>query len=153
MIITVPDLDYHNREYDNIMIDLSKYAEFVMAVTSKESREVEAFVERLKEVHFGSTTLNASLLLTAMIGMTSEAGEAQEIVKKVLFQGKPYTEETRTHLKKELGDVIWYWINACNALDLDPNEVVAENVAKLEARYPGGKFNAYYSENRKEGDI
>ena len=135
------------------MIDLNKYADFVMAVTSKESREVEAFISRLREVHFDSATLNGSLLLTAMIGMTSEAGEAQEIVKKVLFQGKPYTEETRTHLKKELGDVIWYWINACNALDLDPNEVVAENVAKLEARYPGGKFNAYYSENRKEGDI
>ena len=135
------------------MIDLNKYADFVMAVTSKESREVEAFISRLREVHFDSATLNGSLLLTAMIGMTSEAGEAQEIVKKVLFQGKPYTEETRIHLKKELGDVIWYWINACNALDLDPNEVVAENVAKLEARYPGGKFNAYYSENRKEGDI
>jgi len=153
MIITVPDLDYHNREYDKVMIDLEKYASFVMAVTSKESREVEAFIDRLREIHFNSTTLNASLLLTAIIGMTSEAGEAQEIVKKVLFQGKPYTEETRQHLKKELGDVIWYWINACNALDLDPNEVVAENVAKLEARNPGGKFNAYYSENRKEGDI
>jgi len=153
MIITVPDLDYHNREYDKVMIDLEKYASFVMAVTSKESREVEAFIDRLREIHFNSTTLNASLLLTAIIGMTSEAGEAQEIVKKVLFQGKPFTEETRQHLKKELGDVIWYWINACNALDLDPNEVVAENVAKLEARYPGGKFNAYYSENRKEGDI
>jgi NTP pyrophosphatase (non-canonical NTP hydrolase) len=138
---------------EHLMIDLNKYADFVMAVTSKESREVEAFISRLREVHFDSATLNGSLLLTAMIGMTSEAGEAQEIVKKVLFQGKPYTEETRIHLKKELGDVIWYWINACNALDLDPNEVVAENVAKLEARYPGGKFNAYYSENRKEGDI
>jgi NTP pyrophosphatase (non-canonical NTP hydrolase) len=135
------------------MIDLSKYAEFVMAVTSKESREVEAFIARLKEVHYGSETLNGSLILTAMIGMTSEAGEAQEIIKKVLFQGKPFTDETRTHLKKELGDVIWYWINACNALQLDPNEVVAENVAKLEARYPGGKFDPFYSENRKEGDI
>jgi len=135
------------------MIDLEKYASFVMAVTSKESREIGHFIERLKEVHFNSDTLNTPLLLTAIIGMTSEAGEAQEIVKKVFFQGKPFTEETRQHLKKELGDVIWYWINACNALDLDPNEVVAENVSKLEARYPGGKFDAYYSENRKEGDI
>lgn len=135
------------------MIDLNKYADFVMAVTSKESREVEAFISRLREVHFDSATLNGSLLLTAMIGMTSEAGEAQEIVKKVLFQGKPFTEETRIHLKKELGDVIWYWINACNALDLDPNEVVQQNVEKLQARYPGGNFDAHYSENRKEGDI
>lgn len=135
------------------MIDLNKYADFVMAVTSRESREVEVFIDRLREIHFANDKLNGSLLLTAMIGMTSEAGEAQEIVKKVLFQGKPFTEETRIHLKKELGDVIWYWINACNALDLDPNEVVQQNVEKLQARYPGGNFDAHYSENRKKGDI
>lgn len=135
------------------MIDLNKYADFVMAVTSRESREVEVFIDRLREIHFANDKLNGSLLLTAMIGMTSEAGEAQEIVKKILFQGKPFTEETRIHLKKELGDVIWYWINACNALDLDPNEVVQQNVEKLQARYPGGNFDAHYSENRKEGDI
>jgi NTP pyrophosphatase (non-canonical NTP hydrolase) len=135
------------------VIDLNKYADFVMAVTSRESREVEVFIDRLREIHFANDKLNGSLLLTAMIGMTSEAGEAQEIVKKVLFQGKPFTEETRIHLKKELGDVIWYWINACNALDLDPNEVVQQNVEKLQARYPGGNFDAHYSENRKKGDI
>ena len=136
------------------MIDLNKYADFVMAVTSRESRECQVFIDRLKDIHYDKDlTINMSLMLTAIIGLTSEAGEAQEIMKKVLFQGKPFTEETRQHLKKELGDVIWYWINACNALQLDPNEVVAENVKKLEARYPGGKFDAYYSENRKEGDI
>jgi len=135
------------------MIDLNKYAEFVIAVTSKESRVIGHFLDRVKEIHFSSDTLNAPLLLTAMIGLTSESGEAQEIVKKVLFQRKPFTEETRQHLKKELGDVFWYWTNACNALQLDPNEVIAENVAKLEARYPGGKFDPFYSENRKEGDI
>ena len=48
---------------------------------------------------------------------------------------------------------MWYWINACRALDLDPNEVVAENVRKLEKRYPGGSFDVYYSENRQEGDL
>jgi NTP pyrophosphatase (non-canonical NTP hydrolase) len=136
------------------MIDMAKYAEFVMAVTSKESRVCAEFIDRVKQIHYDKdNTINVSLLLTAIIGMTSEAGEAQEIVKKILFQGKPYTEETRQHLAKELGDVIWYWVNACNALQLDPNEVIAGNVAKLEARYPGGKFDAFYSENRKEGDI
>lgn len=135
------------------MIDLNKYADFVLAVTSKESREVEVFIERLKGVHFANSTLNGSLLMTAMIGLTSEAGEAQEIVKKVMFQGKPFNEDTRTHLSRELGDVMWYWINACNALDLDPNEVIQQNVKKLQDRYPGGTFDAHYSENRKEGDI
>jgi NTP pyrophosphatase (non-canonical NTP hydrolase) len=136
------------------VIDLNKYAEFVMAVTSRESRETQVFIDKLKEIQYDKDNkINMSLMLTAIIGMTSEAGEAQEIMKKVLFQGKPFTEDTRQHLKKELGDVIWYWINACNALQLDPNEVVAENVKKLEARYPGGTFDAYYSENRKESDI
>jgi NTP pyrophosphatase (non-canonical NTP hydrolase) len=136
------------------MIDMAKYAEFVMAVTSKESRVAAEFLDRVKQIHYDKdNVINLPLLLTGLIGMTSEAGEAQEILKKVLFQGKPYTEETRLHLIKELGDVIWYWTNACNALQVDPNEVIAGNVSKLEARYPGGTFNAYYSENRKEGDI
>jgi NTP pyrophosphatase (non-canonical NTP hydrolase) len=136
------------------MIDMAKYAEFVMAVTSKESRVAAEFLDRVKQIHYDKdNVINVPLLLTAMIGMTSEAGEAQEILKKVLFQSKPYTEETRQHLIKELGDVIWYWVNACNALQVDPNEVIAGNVTKLQARYPGGTFDAFYSENRKEGDI
>ena len=136
------------------MIDMAKYAEFVMAVTSKESRVCAEFLDRVKQIHYDrDNIINVPLLLTAMIGMTSEAGEAQEIIKKVLFQGKPYTEETRQHLIKELGDVIWYWTNACNALQVDPNEVIAGNVTKLETRYPGGTFDPFYSQNRKEGDI
>ena len=136
------------------MIDMNKYAQFVMAVTSKESRVCAEFLDRVKELHYhNGTEINIPLLLTAMIGLTSEAGEAQEILKKVLFQVRPLTEDTRQHLAKELGDVMWYWVNACNALKVDPNDVIAGNVAKLEARYPGGKFDAYYSENRKEGDI
>jgi NTP pyrophosphatase (non-canonical NTP hydrolase) len=136
------------------MIDMAKYAEFVMAVTSKESRVCAEFLDRVKQIHYDrDNIINVPLLLTAMIGMTSEAGEAQEIIKKVLFQGKTYTEETRQHLIKELGDVIWYWTNACNALQIDPNEVIAGNVSKLEARYPGGTFDPFYSQNRKEGDI
>lgn len=137
------------------MIDMEKYAQFVDGVTSRPSKSLEEFVHVVTELnnrHDGAT-FNVPQLLTAMIGLTSEAGEAQEIVKKILFQGKPFTEETREHLKKELGDVIWYWANACNALDISPNEVIAQNVSKLEARYPGGKFDPFYSENRKEGDI
>lgn len=91
--------------------------------------------------------------MTAGTGLGSEGGEFQEIVKKIFFQGKPLNEDNIFHMKRELGDIAWYWANACNALGLDPNEVLAENVGKLEARYPGGKFDAHYSENRKEGDL
>jgi NTP pyrophosphatase (non-canonical NTP hydrolase) len=146
-------------------IDLKKYQKFVKAVTSDASKDLTTFMNRLDQLDgnyeaYGlngemqhGPDVNIPLLLTAAIGMGAEAGEFMEIVKKMLFQGKPLTEENLFHMKRELGDVIWYWANACNALDLDPNEVIAENVRKLEARYPGGSFDAHYSENRKEGDL
>jgi NTP pyrophosphatase (non-canonical NTP hydrolase) len=87
------------------------------------------------------------------MGLAAEGGEFVEIPKKIIFQGKPVNEENIFHMKRELGDIIWYWINACRALNLDPNDVIAENVRKLESRYPGGSFDAYYSENRKQGDL
>jgi hypothetical protein len=133
-------------------IDLNKYAEFVLAVCSDQSKNSEAFVEHVRKLH-NNSNVNVSLLLTAGIGLASEGGEFNEIVKKIFFQGKPLNEENIYHMKRELGDIAWYWTNACNALGLDPNEVLAENVSKLEARYPGGKFDAHYSENRKAGDL
>jgi NTP pyrophosphatase (non-canonical NTP hydrolase) len=135
----------------NEKIDLNKYQDFVEAVTSDASNYTSTFIARVVELQ--EQGLNVSLLATAGIGLASEGGEFNEIVKKMLFQGKPFNEDNRFHMKRELGDIIWYWINACRALGYDPNEVIAENVTKLEARYPGGHFDAFYSENRKEGDL
>jgi len=132
-------------------IDLNKYQDFVAAVTSEESnnsKDMKAAVDRLEQ-----SGVNVSLLLTGAVGMSAEGGEFMEIVKKCIFQGKPLNEETQFHAKRELGDIMWYWINSCRALNIDPNEVIAENVRKLEARYPGGSFDAYYSENRQDGDL
>ena len=132
-------------------IDLNKYQDFVEAVTSAESnnsKDMKAAIDRLEE-----SGVNVSLLLTGAVGMSAEGGEFMEIVKKCIFQGKPLNEETQFHAKRELGDIMWYWINSCRALNIDPNEVIAENVRKLEARYPGGSFDAYYSENRQDGDL
>jgi NTP pyrophosphatase (non-canonical NTP hydrolase) len=146
-------------------IDLHKYQEFVEAVTSKESNDLTSFMNRLDRLDgnyeaYGSDgeymhgpNINVPLLLTAGLGLGSEGGEFQEIIKKIFFQGKPLNEENVFHMKRELGDIMWYWINACRALQLDPNEVIAENVNKLKARYPGGEFDAFYSENRKDGDL
>ncbi len=133
-------------------IDLNKYTKFVNAVTSRESNSCDDLIRRINELR-NTTNVNISLLMTAGIGLASEGGEFNEIVKKTLFQGKPLNEENIFHMKRELGDIIWYWTNACRSLGLDPNDVIAENVNKLESRYPGGKFDAYYSENRKEGDL
>lgn len=135
-------------------IDLKKYSVFVDAVTSKESNNydhLERVINGLR--HQADPAINPSLLLTSVIGLAAEAGEFAEIPKKIFFQGKPFNEEARFHMKRELGDIMWYWINACRALSLDPNDVIAENVKKLEARYPGGSFDAFYSENRKDGDL
>lgn len=141
-------------------IDLNKYQEFVEAVTSKPSNDLTTFINRLDELdgnYVGEgqhgPNINVPLLLTAALGLAAETGEFCEIPKKMYFQGKPLNDENVFHMKRELGDVMWYWINACRALNLDPNEVIAENVKKLEARYPGGSFDAYYSENRKANDL
>lgn len=142
-----------------MQIDLKKYSQFVEAVTSRESNDLTTFMNRLdrldanyeEEIH--GPDINVPLLLTAALGLAAETGEFCEIPKKLFFQGKPLTEENVFHMKRELGDVMWYWINACRALRLDPDDVIAENVRKLESRYPGGSFDPYYSENRKQGDL
>ena len=133
-------------------IDLNKYAEFVLAICSNQSKNSEDFVEHVRKLH-NTTSVNIPLLLTSGIGLASEGGEFNEIVKKIFFQGKPLDEDNIFHMKRELGDIMWYWMNACNALGLDPNDVIAENVHTLESRYPGGSFDAHYSENRKDGDL
>ena len=131
-------------------VDLNRYLDFVSEVTSNESNNLLMLHSRLTELN---KKVNISLLLTGSIGLASEGGEFSEIVKKCVFQGKPMDDDTIFHAKRELGDIMWYWINSCRALDLDPNEVIAENVEKLKARYPDGEFDVYYSENRKEGDL
>ncbi len=142
-------------------IDLNKYAQFVTAVTSKDSKDLTSFLNRLDQIdgnydfsnsHHGPD-INVPLMLTGAMGICSEAGELMEIVKKISFQGKPLNDENHFHMKRELGDIMWYWVNMCTALGLDPNEVIAENVNKLKSRYPGGEFNVFHSENRKEGDL
>lgn len=135
----------------NKKIDLNKYEEFVNGVTSKASTDLETFIARIRELD--AAGMDVPRAMTAGIGLASEGGEFDEIVKKIVFQGKEYNEDNIFHMKRELGDIIWYWINACRALKIDPNEVIAENVTKLEARYPGGSFDPWYSENRKDNDL
>jgi len=132
-------------------VDLNAYMNFVQEVTSSESNAFGAMNKRMEVL--SDAGINPALLMTGAIGMASEGGEFAEIVKKCIFQGKPMDDETIFHCKRELGDIMWYWINSCRALGLDPNDVVAENVNKLKARYPGGEFDVFYSENRKEGDL
>ena len=141
-------------------IDLNKYKDFVEAVTSQPSNDLTTFMDRCDELdgnYIGNGVhgpdINVPLLLTACLGLAAESGEFIEVPKKMFFQGKPLNDENVYHMKRELGDIMWYWITACRALNFDPNDVIDENVRKLESRYPGGSFDAHYSENRKSGDL
>ncbi len=130
-------------------VDLEKYAVFVDGVTSTPSQDADAFIYRLQELG-GDVAIQR--LLTAAVGISAEGGEFMEIVKKMLFQGKPWNDDNREHLIIELGDVMWYVMQACKALDVSLDEVIAGNVEKLKKRYPGGDFDVYHSENRAADD-
>ena len=132
-------------------VDTKKYVEFVDAVTSQESKDGEAFTARIADLY--ASDFPTERLLTAAVGMSAEAGEFTEIIKKIIFQGKPVNEENLFHLKRELGDIMWYVAQACMGLEISLDEVMEMNVDKLKARYPGGEFDVHYSENRKQGDL
>jgi NTP pyrophosphatase (non-canonical NTP hydrolase) len=132
-------------------VDLVKYTEFVDSTTSYPSKSNEELVARIQQL--SERDVPIARLMTAAVGLSAEAGEFTEIVKKIAFQGKELTEDNRIHLIKELGDVYWYFTQALIGLDVNLNEVVLTNVMKLTARYPEGSFDIYHSENREEGDI
>ena len=131
-------------------VDLDRYCNFVDRVTSNASKDYQSYIERLTELH--QQGCNIERLDTAASGICAEGGEFMEIVKKIIFQGKPYNENNINHLKIELGDVLWYVAQACIALDISLDDICDMNVKKLESRYPEGHFSEFYSENRKEGD-
>ena len=133
-------------------IDLNKYKEFVDAVTSDESKNNDKFTNRWVTL-VNQRDVDMPRLLTASMGLGAESGEFTEVVKKILFQGKPLDADNIFHMQRELGDIMWYWMQGCMALNIDTNEVIQMNIDKLKARYPGGDFDAHYSENRQEGDV
>ena len=132
-------------------LDFKRYEEFVDAVTSDCSKDFVSLADRMVELD--GEGANIERLTTAGVGLAAESGEFLEIVKKVLFQGKPWNAANREHLIIELGDVMWYVAQACMALEVSFEDVVAGNVKKLEKRYPGGSFEVVMSENRDENDL
>ena len=129
--------------------NFNNYKRFVNSVTSQPSKESDAFIYRLQELG-GDVAIQR--LLTAAVGISAEGSEFMEIVKKMIFQGKPADKDNLEHLKIELGDVMWYVAQACMALEVDMDDVLDTNIKKLEKRYPEGHFSEFYSENRKKDD-
>ena len=132
------------------MIDFDKYLLFVDGVTSDSSKNFVDLADRLGELDREGA--NIERLTTAGVGLSAESGEFLEIVKKMVFQGKPWNDDNREHLIIELGDIMWYVANACIALNVEFDDVVRGNVKKLEKRYPGGSFDIHDSENRAAND-
>ena len=132
------------------MIDFNKYQSFVVEVTSDASTNFVDFVDRIGELDREGA--NIERLLTSGVGINAEGGEFLEIIKKMIFQGKPWDEDNKEHLIIELGDIMWYVANACMALDIDMKDVLQINMSKLAKRYPKGTFDIYLSENRKADD-
>ena len=132
-------------------VDTKKYLDFVAGVTSMPSQDHAILQARVDELVANGADIPH--LLTAALGLTAESGEFTEVVKKIILQGKPYTEDNVFHMKREIGDICWYLAQACRALDTTFDEIIEMNVDKLKARYPGGEFNVHKSENRREGDL
>ena len=134
------------------VIDSDKYIEFVRQTTSPASSDFAQLLARMTELE-ADDDADVPRLLTAAFGISAEAGEFTEVVKKIFLQGKPYNEENVFHMKRELGDICWYIAQACMALDTNFREIMEMNYEKLSARYPEGAFDVYRSENRVEGDL
>ena len=129
---------------------LLDYTRFVDEVTSNASSDPQSFSDSLDIIDgFG---VSPERIMTAAIGISAEGGEFAEIVKKCIFQGKPMDDDAQYHMKRELGDIVWYVVQACIALGISLEDVIDTNIQKLEARYPEG-FESFRSENRSEGDI
>lgn len=137
---------------ENKVIDTNKYIEFVRQTTSPASSDLAALLARIAELET-STDTDVPRLLTAALGISAEAGEFTEVVKKIVLQGKTYNEESVFHMKRELGDICWYLAQACMSLGTSFDEVLQMNYEKLSARYPEGAFTIERSENRVEGDL
>jgi NTP pyrophosphatase (non-canonical NTP hydrolase) len=149
------NLENHLRDLSSNMtqvIDTNKYIEFVRQTTSPASSDFAALLARMTELE-ATADADVPRLITAAFGLSAEAGEFTEVVKKILLQGKPYTEENVFHMKRELGDICWYLSQAFMALDTNFEEILQMNYEKLSARYPEGSFDIYKSENRVEGDL
>lgn len=136
---------------ENNKIDSKKYIEFVKQTTSPASSDVNVLIDRIKELDGEGVKLTH--LLTFALGASAEMGEAVEIIKKCLLQGKPFNEDAKKHIVSEISDVSWYIAQFCIAMDVSFEDIMEINYKKLSARYPEGTFSVYRSENRKEGDI
>jgi NTP pyrophosphatase (non-canonical NTP hydrolase) len=91
-----------------------------------------------------SHDLDGGALIMTALGLVGESGELSEHVMDAAFFNHPIN---LAHLKKELGDILWYIGRGANAIDTSLDQIMAMNIAKLLKRYPDG-FSSEASLNR-----
>lgn len=91
-----------------------------------------------------SEPYNPGELLNGALGITGEAGEVADMIKKHIFHGHGLDTDA---LVKEIGDVCWYVALLCTAIGVDLASVMEKNIEKLKTRYPEG-FSSEASINR-----
>lgn len=112
-------------------------SQYISDAIRTESTDFEAMNTRLSDD-------GTKRLLHAGFGLSTEAGEFLDALKKHIFYGK---ELDRVNLKEEMGDLFWYLAIACDELDVEFESLMETNIAKLKARY-GEKFTEQRAENR-----
>ena len=129
---------------------IEEYTDFVDKVTSEASKSSDKMNERIE--YLNANGVEVSRLLTASIGLSGEVGELNEIIKKVIFQAKTFDTVTHEHMKRELGDIIWYVAQACLALNIDLSDIIMTNKDKLSNRFPLKRFSVNNDRDRKARD-
>ena len=130
---------------------LEEYTDFVDQVTSEASKSSDKMRERIN--YLNSKDIEMSRLLTAGIGLSGEVGEFNEIIKKIMFQEKTFDVVAHEHMRRELGDIMWYVAQACLALKVDLVDIINGNKEKLSKRFPQKLFNKKFDADRNIGDV
>lgn len=89
-----------------------------------------------------SKDLNAPEFIEKILGLTGEAGEVSDKVKKIIRDKGGRADETDiAAISKELGDVLWYVASIARCLDLPLSKIASQNINKLEDRYKRNKIH------------
>lgn len=122
-----------------------------LAMRTNDGKSSHRLEKQIKMSLNGANPLckDAGGLIMGCLGLSGEAGEFTDMIKKWIFHEKPLDV---VHAEKELGDIMWYVAMICESFGWKLEDIMQMNVDKLKTRYPDG-FNVDHANNRKEGDV
>ena len=144
------DIKQNRTERERTIMTGNEYQDLAMRTFDGEARkrlDAPIGVYNVDPQQLGEIDIPA--LINGVLGLTGEAGEVSDLVKKGIFNEKGLDMD---HIKKEVGDVCWYLALICKACCFDLDSVLETNVEKLKNYYPDG-FDVERANHRKAGDI